>query len=357
MKLRIPARAAMLLTAAVLALTVSLSAAPAPVSTTGVVKDRESFIPHRKYHALPGKVVGVLVSDVAPKMAHEGRGGPPDAMGFSMNSGSYRWIYVPVAQGNAIIQNLQVAIGEKGQNRKIYPFLNMANAKTVQQWGIQVPYALVEVEVNDGEGAPADEAFVATKMTRLDGTKEMPFNVTETVAELRKKYETWKKDEKNKLDAAMTEAQTKAIKDRKPTGPRETQELMYMTWLPESKRLRVHFRTTVTDGDYKFAGGGIERRPFELPPPPPVPPAPPGALPAPGFAALPPPPLEFPRVRFGTSFGIEYGIAYEVSTSGRIERIETLPPLAQVNELPPPPVGGIDRIRPIDRLPPRPIRN
>src|SRR5262249_24086184 len=59
-------------------------------------KDRAAFIPVRKYQPTKGKVVGVLVSNVQGFMANEGRGGPPDAMGFSTAGLSYRWIYVPV---------------------------------------------------------------------------------------------------------------------------------------------------------------------------------------------------------------------------------------------------------------------
>jgi hypothetical protein len=295
-------------------------------------------------------------------MGHEGRGGPADAMGLSLNGGSYRWIYVPVAaREDAIIFDLQVKAGEKGSLTQRYPLLNMANARSIKQWGIGVPYALVEVEVNGGEGAPADESFAATKMTRLDGTKLYPFNVTESVAELKKRYAEWKNEQKNKLDEAMLDAQKKAIKDRKPTGPRETQELVYMTWLEDSKRLRIHFRTTVTDGEYKFTPGGIERGPFPLPVPPRpgkrLPPQ--GGLQPQGFAAFPPPPPFRERVRYGTSFGIEFGMAYEVSPAGKVDRVLSLPAQPFTKELPPPPQGGrFDRL-PIDPVPPMklPVRD
>jgi hypothetical protein len=339
------------LLAGLLAAALSVTAAPAPVTTSDTVKDRESFIPHRKYTPLPGKVVGLLVSDVAPKMAHEGRGGPPDAMGFSLGGGSYRWIYVPVEQ-NPLITGLQVKVGEKGERVQIYPKLSMANAQTIKQWNIQVPYALVEVEVNNGQGAPADEGFVATRMTRLDGTKDYPLDVSSVLAELRKRYATWKTDQARQLDAAMGEAQKKAIKERKATGPRETAELVYMTWLPESKKLRVHFRTTITDGEYKYSEGGIERDRFPLPPPPLPPGKVKGAPPEQPGVALPPPPPRFPRVRYGTSFGIEFGMGYEVNINGKVDRTLTLPVQSFSKELPPPPVRGIGG-RPFELPPPR----
>jgi len=331
---------------------VTLTAAPVPSPIpTEVVKDRDNFIPLRKYAPIPGKVIGVLVSDVVAKMQHDGRGGPADSMGFSVDNSSYRWVYVPVAAPDAIIQKLQVPIGEKGDRVQVYPLLNMANARTVKQWNIEAPYSLVEIEVNNEQGSPAGESFVGTKMTRLDGTKAYPIDVTATLADLKKRHAEWKKEHKGKLDEALMAAQKKAIKDRKPTGPQETQELMYMTWLSDSKRLRVAFRTTITDGDYRYVGGGVGPDPIPLP-------VPPGKLPPPpqGFAAFPPPPpRDLPRVRTGTSFGIEYGVAFEVTASGKIDRILTLPPEPFVHELPVPPgrLGG-PRL-PIDPVSPKPL--
>src|SRR5262249_61641281 len=103
--------------------------------------------------------------------------------------------------------------------------LSMASPQTVKQWDIAVPYALVEVEVNDGLGAPADQAFVATKMKRLDGTKEFPLQLADVLADLRKRYPDDVKARQKAIDEALAEEQKVALKDRKPTGPRETTEL------------------------------------------------------------------------------------------------------------------------------------
>jgi hypothetical protein len=332
-------RAALLLTVAALAaLTVNAAPAPVPGTTNETVKDRATFVPQNKYQSLPGKAVGILVSDVQAKMAHDGRGGPADAMGFSLNGNSYRWVYVPVTQ-NVLITNLQVKVGEKGEGTRVYPTLSMASPTTVKQWNITVPYALVEVEVNDGLAAPADQAFVGTKMTRLDGTREFPFDVTKAVADMRERHTKWKNEQRQALETALADAQKKAIKDRKATGPREASELFYVTWMADTQRLRVCFRSTVTDGDYKYTEGGVRPGPFPLPPRPVKDAAPP--------PRLPPPPIELPRVRYGTSFGIEFGVAYEVDKNGKVVRTLTLPVESFQRELPPPP-----RIGPRD-LPPR----
>jgi len=280
----------------------------APEATT--VMDRDSFIPKAKFRPLPGKVVGLLLSDIGPKMAHEGRFGAPENLAFSSGGASYRWVYVP-GERLAQINSLKVPVGEKGERTQVYRRLSLANPRTLAQFDIKVPFALVEVEVNDGQGSPATEGFVATRMTRLDGSKEYPLNVADLMTELPKKYAAWKAQQQEKLDEAMTAAQKKAIGDRKATGPRQTRELIYATWLPETKRMRVHFRTTVSDGEFKTAPGG--------------------APPKESFAVQQP-----PRALTGTAFGIEFGLGYEVSAEGQVIGEVTLPPQAFKTEVGPP---------------------
>jgi hypothetical protein len=236
----------------------------------------------------------------------------------------------------------------------------MANPQTVKQWNIDADYALVEVQVNDGMGAPAQEGFVATNMRRLDGTKDFPAKLPEIVADARKRQQQYQKDQQKAVDEALAEIQKTALKQRKLTGPRETKEHFYITWLPETEKYRLNFRTTVTDGAYEFIE--INRgRPVPLPLPPPPGPgkgAPPAVPPAnvQQGAALPPPPPPPPfpmKVRTGTTIGVEFGVAYEVSKAGKVERVLILPAQTFSQELPVPPQfrGG-----PIDRLPPQPLK-
>jgi hypothetical protein len=315
-------------------------AAPVPLQTE-TLKDRKDFIPLRKYESLPGKVIGVMVSDVAAVMGHDGRSGPQDAIAFSRNLGSYRWVYT-VDEKTPIITGLQVKTGEQGNAVKVYPKLNMANAKQLQAFKIDTPYTLVEMEVNDGLGAPADEGFVGTNMRRLDGTKAYPLNVTKVVADLKKKYEEHKKTNAAAFDTALTAAQKKWLKEQKPTGPREVKDLMYLSWDAKAETLRVHFHTKFSDGAYNEVDGGANiDRPFPLPPLQ----VKPGLKP--GLAAFPPPPPRFERIRVGTTFGIEYGVAYEVDKEGDLVRVLVLPAEGFGAELQPPP--GIGRPRP-DRL-------
>jgi hypothetical protein len=303
-----------------------LIAAPAPTETTETVKDRTTFLPHNKYNPLPGKTIGVLVSDVVAVMGLEGRSGAADNYGFSAANASYRWVYVPVKE-RPVITNFTIRAGEKGDQSATYPNLGMANPNTVKQWDINVPYSLVEVEVNGGLGAPPDQGFVATKMKRLDDTKDYPLKVHEVVSDLRKRYAAYTKEHQKEIDDSLAEIQKTALKDKKLTGPRQTKEIFYITWLPESEHLRVCFRTTITDGafttiDGPGGPGGIDPDFFPLPPNP-------GRgldKGAPQAAvALPPPPPRPIKMTVGTQIGVEFGVAYEVNKSGKVDKVSVLP--------------------------------
>jgi hypothetical protein len=275
-------------------------------------QDRADFVPHQKFQALPGSAVGVLVGEPQAVLRLGGRSGPADAYVFSSDGHSYRWIYVPNPE-KPQVTNLRVPVGDKGQTRT-YPALSLANPGNVAQWEVKAPYALVRVQVNSGEGSPPGDSFVATEMKPLDGTKEYPLRVADVIAELRKRYAAHVKGQDKAVHDAMDAAQKKALKDRKPTGPRETQEVMYVTWLTKAERLRVHFRTRLTDGEFQYAGGGA---------------APAGK-----------PPRVMPRIRYGTAFGVEYGMAYEVSKNGEVVHTEALPIETFRQVLPPPSQRG-----------------
>jgi hypothetical protein len=115
-----------------------------------------------------------------------------------------------------------------------------------------------------------------------------------------------------------------------------------VTWLPESERLVVRFRTQMTDGDYKY-GNGIN---IDLP-------APPVANgPAKGGAAVAP---RLPNgLRYGTQFGIEFGAQFEYTKAGKLDRVKTLSIESFTKELPMPPMLGRPRPVPLPVVPVKP---
>jgi hypothetical protein len=274
--------------------------------------DRKAFIPFRKHVPLSGKVIGVLVYDAQPVLSLEGRSGPANQFCLAYNGGSYRWVYVPVKE-NPLIGSLNIAVGDKGE-RKRFDNLSMANPQTLSQWDIKGKYALVEIDVNGGLGSPAADALVATHMRQLDGTKEFPFKLEELIEDLQKKYDQQLKDQVRQIDAAMEKAASEAINDGKATGPRERVQVMYVTWISETERLRIHFRTTIMDGNYKYAGGvNVDFGARTIASRPPV-----------RATAMANPPLPN-GLRQGKQFGIEFGTAFEISKTGKIEKTLSLP--------------------------------
>ncbi|MFO0966501.1 MAG: hypothetical protein U0793_13075 [Gemmataceae bacterium] len=293
-----------------------------------IVKDRKDYIPARRHVAVPGKAIGMMVFDAQPVLTTEGRSGPADEMCYSVDGNSYRWVYVPSVDERPMITNLTVPVGD-GTEKAMYPALDMASPKALARFGVKSHYVLVELVVNGGKGSPAGDSFVGDGFRVLDGSKAYPLKTADVIEQLKKTYAAWKKDNAKTLDDALAGAQTAAIKDKKPTGPRETQDLMYVTWLSKENLLEVRFRTKISDGDYRFVEGGGVRPPVD-PLPPKLPPRPEASVPeasAPlSFVAFPPPPPPRFKIRVGTGFGIEYGRAYRVNVESAVVAIRTLPP-------------------------------
>jgi hypothetical protein len=284
---------------------------------TGVVKDRASFMPARKWAKLPGNVVGVLLPGGREVGALDGWSGPADLMVVSVGGNSYRKTYVPTTE-NPQVTSLSIPVGEEGKS-EVFQALNVANPRSVLPWGVTAPYSLVEVTVNGGLGSPAQDCFVATSFKVLDGSKEYPLKVTEVIGEMKKRYADFQKTQE--IDKAMSDLAAKTLKEKKPTGPRETAELMYVTWMPDSETLQVRFKTKITDGAYTITKGPNPK----VPPfgPRPLPPQKGGADNSVPFRPIAKP-IDF-QIKTGTSFGIELGAAFEVNKKGELVRIDALP--------------------------------
>jgi len=306
--------ATLLLVAGVVGAAAVVRAAENPIDE--IVKDRVAFIPTGSLQPLPGRTIGILVSNPQRILALEGQSTPsngfrfrrggvnydvkgpvqftvsPNAIAFSRGGANYRWVFMHV-DDKPPLANLEVLVGE-GFRTKRYDGVDLATPATVKRFGITEPYALVEVEVNSGLGSPVDDKFVATNLRQLDGTKDYPAHVSEVIAGLRKRYETELDAQYQTLEAALVSAQQKALKDQIPTGPRQGDEVMYVTWEPRSELLQVRFRTTITDGAYQYDN----------------------------------------VARFGTQFGVEWGRGYDVSKTGTVQRTLTLPAQSFTRVLP-----------------------
>lgn len=318
------------------------------VQAQEAIKDRKSFFPNRKHAALKGKEIGILLTDGQPMLSTEGRSGPADQLVFSSGGNSYRWVYVPTTEP-PLITNLQVPVGDKGE-KAVYAALNMANPKSVLPWAITQPYTLVEVEVNTDRGSPAGDSFVGTSFRSLDGSKDYPLKVVDAIKQVKDRYADYITKQQKAIDQAMKDAAEKSLNGKAPTGPRERKDLMYVTWLTDSNTMRVHFKTTITDGAYTITNPGGPLNPRDLPPKK-IKIAPPDS---PVLLRVAPR-KDFP-IKTGTTFGIEFGQAYIVNKKGEVVGTETLAIESFTQQLNAPFIGPGGGPRPLP-LPPSPAKD
>jgi len=270
-----------------------------------------------EFHPLPATAVGLLVGDARGLLAEEGRSGPPDALCFSSGGGNYRWVYIPVPE-NPTIDTLSLPVGEKGEASQKFDRLSMATRQTVKPFRVTELCTLIRVEVNGGRGSPATDRFVATKLEVLDGTAEYPIHVAAEIEKLKTRAHNILAEEghRSAIENGMTKAEAKAAKGQKPSGKRETTEIIYVTWEPRSERLLVEVHTRISDG-FLRPGRGTE----------PVRKGQPGAPRN--------PPLPGPATLHGTLFGVETGVVFEVDKAGHEVSHRVLPVQPFVKELPP----------------------
>jgi hypothetical protein len=297
-----------------------------PAKSTAM--DAKDLLPNRKQMPLKSNAIGILLVDGQQFLSTEGRSGPLDQVCFSTAGCSYRWVYVTVVNG-AQIQNLQVPVGDNGAFQ-VYPALDLARLKNLKTFGIEAGYTLVEIEVNNRQGSPKYDSFVATNVRILEGSKEFPLKTADVVKQMQRKFADYLKENAKAIDEAMEKAGKDGLKkDEKATGPREKSEVMYVTWLPDTETMRVHFKVRISDGSYKWVGGGaMPRDPLPMPPPP-------GGGPK-GKVMLPPPPPKDFKVRVGTTFGVDFGVAYEIDKTGKLLNTEVVPFQTFVTQLPMP---------------------
>lgn len=273
------------------------------------------------YLPLPARAVGVVILDPGAVFAFERRLGPPGAAAFSRGAGRYRWFYVregPDGKG----ERLNFGTGPAGAERIAIGGLTLARADTLRGRGIDAPFALVSVEVNEGAGSGPEASFAATDLRVLDGTRDYPLRTAEVVARLEKDDRAGRDPlpapARTELERARSDAQP-LLRQSRTRGRFERSESSrtYVTWLPEPERLRVEIVTRIAEGEY-FTGKGTE-------------PMRPGLDPTrPGASDV--------GLRYGIEYGVELGTVHEVTKAGETATSRPIPPHRFVQRTGPP--GG-----------------
>ena len=266
-----------------------------------------------RFAALPGKAVGVLVADAAAVLEQEGRSGPADAVLFSHDGASYRWILLPVIRGETG-ESATVEVGAATLPKKFENVL-LANRSALAARNLAPTYSLVEVEVNGGLGSPATDRFVATGLRRLDGSRQMPMDLAPAVdAALAKCKEQWPAaDAQARFDDAQRSAlgaQAHLIKEQRT--------IPFVTWLSNERQVQVTCTVSVSGRERKSGVGIVPDRPHDV-----------------------------QQTPYGKTFEVRWTARYLISQTGQITtapgaRLETF-----LSELPPP--GGSGPQAPQDR--------
>jgi hypothetical protein len=240
----------------------------------GVLQDRKDFIPDREHPlpVAPGRHVMALVTQpltlVDPSLVRPG----DHSLVLSSSGGAYAWCYFM-------------------KDSKPGP---RADVENVLEFGVTRSHSLVEVETRERQGSPsAGPSLLVTSMKVVDNSKEFPLRPHKVIAELRAKYEAYLKDLDKEIGSSMERTRQAAGGDAPKARPPQTASLLYVTWMEETEKLQVRFFTRVqtTDGIQRAGRSNGE--------------------------APPPMVLLF--------WGIDFGMLYEVSKSGTLEKRLKLP--------------------------------
>ncbi len=261
--------------------------------------------PH--FARLPGLAVGVLVRDAGQVLRAEGRFGPGDAVVFSQDNASYRWVYVPARPGETG-ESVYVPVGQTGERTQRFTGVVLATTSTLRALPVQEGFALVEAEVNGGLGSPPVESFVATRLRVLDRTAEYPLDTARIVETMVARC----RDALASDDAVkqMFESVVGAASDT-AQGVQEEILTTRVTWLAREERLRIECLVRLSHGEYRY-GSGVSRQDQEA-----------------GSEAD-------KGIRYGRQMGVTATLAFEADKAGRIEPAgETAPKPFKV-DIPPP---------------------
>ncbi len=256
------------------------------------------------FASLPGKARGIMIANVTKTMAAQKRTGPSGAFGFASGLGNYRWVYLPCTSKSNQVSSVTVLVGQTHATEKRFSEVCPASEMLLKPLGITALYTLVEVEVNDGLGSPDNgDAIKISNLRVLDGSPAYPLHVADAVRDMQQCFEAYVKQQQDEIAGAMKRSALESPGNPQSTTSRQAKDRVFVTWLSDRDHLWIECRCEVTDGDYKY-GKGIEVGPQSRRP-----------LSAPKTSVM----------RYGTEYGVELGMVYEMSKTGELVESHTIP--------------------------------
>jgi hypothetical protein len=254
-----------------------IAGSSATAQEEGVVQERKDFIPdsEKPLPVKPGRHVMALVANGGPIIGPNLYRAGANTLVLSASGSGYRWGYFL-----------------EGPRRG-----SLLNSDNTVPLGVRQPYSLVDVdvEVPESAGSPDGKPPLYVKSLKVvDNSKEFALQPHKVVADLQALYAAYAKSLEKDVPPGMEKARQDAKGDPAQTKPARTATLMYVTWMEQTEKLQVRFLTRVQTTDDLL-------RPS----------------PYPGRGPPPPPRQEW--------WGIDFGLQYEVSKAGTIEKRSKLP--------------------------------
>jgi hypothetical protein len=255
------------------------------------------------YEPLPERAVGVLVPQASAVLGAEGRSGPTDAVLFSRNGKSYRWVYLPALEGEKG-EAVTVQIGA-GEERRFADTV-LASEQALARRKASPGYSVVEVEVNGGAGSPPSDRFVATQLRFLDDSAEVPFRVDPLVTEALARC---------RMLPAETGAESTFESLRETTVGKEMpivrqdQLVPRVTWLADKAEVQIDCRIELVGQESRRSAGTSPRQ----------------------LAA----PSESTAAYHGKRLSVSVGAEYRISPSGNLAEEARSTPKSAVTATPP----------------------
>lgn len=286
-------------------------AASQPAQTQpGNINPYAGFSRNRIDEELPGRAVGIVVSDqgfnfcVAEMMGVPKWDSPPQTYRYAFSRGGTK--YRPLDWHSddplkALTFREPVPTRNGRSATREFVGLCVADTDSARAKGVGPPFSLVEVEVNEGFGSPSD-SFAATEVKLIHKTAQYPLDPVKIMADAKIRLQKYKEANTQLVNSTMAELKSTALGDKQATGPRETRDHAIITWLPETERVRVEIQSVTTDGAYTDVPERVLMPPETDSP------------------AHSPPVGITPARRTGTQFGVSGGVLLEYSRDGTLTK-------------------------------------
>ena len=211
---------------------------------------------HNRADPLPGTAIGLIdgTRTTAPQQVKQRIDANPAVF---TRDGAARFLYLiasPTEQGS----KQYFYVGQSGPVQA-FPNIVPATQSILRSRDIPGPFALLEVEVNEGKGSPPPplgENFVATSFRVLDRTQQYPLDSSQAIDEAVKRCRT-KFAMIMAADPAFASVARSAFRASKSKMRKELLDAG-ATWVSHSERIRVECNFRLVDDEFKYGRGVLQ---------------------------------------------------------------------------------------------------